>query len=249
MTLPALEFLALFAGDVPPRSDLAPRETPRFEARRIEGPFPALGAPLEDANQPLTPVERLSAIRARAALHLRCATGAHPAERLPACLDRMVRLAELGAVAVVLPAAHKIIGPDAITAAVHRAGAAWMTVFIHHHSIPEGDRVWYHTHGMEHFGLPDLECRAPLAASARAAALVSIGIRHLLRHGEVQDDAPFVSGPAAVTSEHRYGAWGALELGDLGESAARRRQRPSILLNHCFQRATEAMRAASGPSH
>ncbi len=209
---PPLDLIALFAEDVPARKDLTAGSMPLFAAQVVKAPFPQLAGPLEDLNQPLEPVERLHAARARAGLHLRCAADLHPARRLPSCLERIELLADLGAVAFVLPAAHKIFGPSAFAAVAERGGGAWTTLFLHRHLIEEGERVWLHTHGMEHFGLPDLELRGALSERDAALRLLDGAIGHLLRHGEVQDGAPFEARPAPAAGDHEYGAWGALAL-------------------------------------
>src|SRR4051794_5255370 len=109
MSPPPLDILALFNDDIPAGLSLAIDGAPPFEPRRLDPPFAFTGH-LGNMFQPLTAEERSAAEAAQSGLALRCAADVPPAERLCAAIELMRRCYAHGAVAIVLPAAQKIVG-------------------------------------------------------------------------------------------------------------------------------------------
>jgi hypothetical protein len=210
---PPLDLIVLFPEALPPREKIPALGLPLFQAFAVEDRLPLVGVALHDLTQPLEPVERLYAARARAALHLRCEADVPPVRRLPGAVARARLFFELGAVAVVLPAAHKVVGPRAFArtvAASRDDEPAWTTLFVHHHEIPDGDLVWIHTHGLEHFGLPDVETYVPPDQRAAGRERLERGIRHLMADGGFPGD--LAHDEARPRADHAWGAWGAWQL-------------------------------------
>lgn len=210
---PPLDLIVLFDEALPPRERIPALGLPLFEGRVVDAQAPLVRLALADFAQPLEPVERLYAARARAALRLRCEADVPPVRRLPGAVARMRLFFELGAVAIVLPAAHKIVGPRAFARALpgsREDEPAWTTLFVHHHEIPDEDEIWIHTHGLEHFGLPDIETYVAGTDRAAGRARLELGIRHLMAEGGFPDDMPHDR--ARPRDGHAWGAWGAWQL-------------------------------------
>ena len=228
MARPPLDIVALFNDEIPAGLSLAVDGAPLFDARRLDPPFAFTGH-LADSCQPLTPEERRAAETARTALALRCAADVPPAERLPGAVELMRRCCEHGAVAIVLPAAQKIIGPSAMIALAPQLDGVggWLKLFLQLYTIHDEQYAWSHTHGMEHLGLPDLECRTMLAEASMGERLILGCIHHLMKNGgdtlnigdfvaaEEDDDgllSRFWLYPPRDVVDHDYGAYGALQL-------------------------------------
>jgi uncharacterized protein YjbI with pentapeptide repeats len=226
---PPLDMVALFNNEIPAGLSLAVEGAPSFEARRLDPPFAPFTGHLADSCQPLTPEERCTAETAQAALLLRCAADVPPAERLPGAVELIRRCCEYGAVAIVLPAAQKIIGPSAMIALAPRLDGVggWLKLFLQLYTIHDEQYAWSHTHGMEHLGLPDLECRTALAKAPMGERLILGCIHHLMKNGgdtlnigdfvaaEEDDDgvlSRFWVYPPRDVADHDYGAYGALQL-------------------------------------
>jgi hypothetical protein len=185
-------------------------------------------AALSRPGQLLTEKERRACEAARDALVLRSAVEASPRIKLAAAATAIDRLVGLGATAVLLPAARRIVGREALLASLLPAlaqGDGWLRLFVQQYAISDGCWVWCHTHGLEHFGLPDLEVRVAVADLPTAERLIQAAIDHLLARGELPQGAridavesdslgavPFVVYPARVLSDHSYGPLGALQL-------------------------------------
>lgn len=223
MQRPPLRIVALFedaAPDLPSGSDGV-----AFEISRI--PPIVLERHLSDGGQPLTPDERLRALRSRAALRLVCDADVPPGDRLPTAVEQIDRLLAAGVSAVILPAAYKVLGPSALDAFLSMLDgpAGWLAMFVHHFVEVRPGVIWHHTHGMEHFGYPDLECRSG-RPQPTIEAVVRAGLQHLMQHGgealragdrvvaERADGSRLASfdicSPVAVN--HEFGAYGVLQL-------------------------------------
>ncbi len=226
---PPLDLIALYEYDVPRVLDLDVAGAPPFRARRLAPPFEALTAQISEAGHPMSAWERAAANGARAALQLRCDADVPPASRLPGCVELMRRCCDAGAVAVALPAACKIVGASELAALGSRLDTVdgWLDLFVHLFVVRDDEFAWSHTHGMEHFGLPDLECRTLVAEVGRAERLLEAGVRHLLdgtdgpfEPGDLveateQDGRPIARAwvyPPRDVEDHGYGAYGALQL-------------------------------------
>ncbi|HEX2725907.1 MAG TPA: pentapeptide repeat-containing protein [Beijerinckiaceae bacterium] len=128
-----------------------------------------------------------------------------------------------------LPAAHKIVGPTAMTALAphldHAGG--WIKLFVQFCTVHDQHYAWSHTHGMEHLGLPDLECRTALNDAAMGEQLILGCIHHLMKHGgDALNIGDFVAAeeegerllsrfwicPPREVVDHDYGAYGAVQL-------------------------------------
>jgi hypothetical protein len=193
-----------------------------FEVRRADTIPGGLAPYLDDAGQALTPAERDRVHGARAALLFKTETHTPPAARARALVHLVAGLFAKGAVAVVLPAAHRVIGPTALAAGSSAGTPAPGTVLIHRHVVVDSETVWNHTHGMESLGLPDVECRTGIGDAARADQVIASAVRHLIDGGEALhpgdaveiDNPPFATrlDVVATRTPDHYGAWGALEI-------------------------------------
>ena len=232
MSEPALDLFALYQEEVPPPLSLELADGPKFGVRRLLPPFPSLEGHLGEPGQPMTPEERKAARGARGGLHVRCDEGDDPATRLRNGAKVMQRCFDAGAVAIVLPAAYKIVGPGELrTLAPALAGRdareAYLRLFTHTFVLHDEERAWMHTHGLEHFGLPDFECRTPVKDVRIADRLILAAIHFLFDHGDTalnegdvveaeEEDGKFIGLAHVVASRelegHGYGCWGALQL-------------------------------------
>jgi len=233
--LPPLEIIALFTGDAPrlnKRGQLprGPRNEVPSQARAVTAAEVALARYLARPAQPLTASERAAAEAAQGALWWRCDAPADARLRLRAGARWIARMQQIGAVAILLPAARKILGPTALTPALpalHVDPDAWLTLFVQQYALFDEGSAWCHTHGMEHFGLPDLECRTAAGDLPRAERLIQAAIDHLLASGAgglavgqvvdaVESDGSgsirFRVAPATEVPGHEYGPCGTLQL-------------------------------------
>jgi hypothetical protein len=228
MARPPLDVFALFEQEPPRQSDLAIAGSPPFRARPVNAPPQLLGH-LAEPGQPLNAEERAVAALSRGVLHIRCEADLPPAERLPGCVEVIWRCWALGALAFVLPAAHKIIGPSALGAVAPQLDnvTGWLKLFLQFYVVRDDEHAWSHTHGMEHFGLPDVECRTVLAEVPMAERLLRASIHHLMDVGgdalelgdlveaTESDDQPIARAwvyPPRPVVAHEYGVYGALQL-------------------------------------
>jgi len=144
----------------------------------------------------------------------------------------MHRCFDAGALAIVLPASCKIVGPSEMKAlgpllAAKDARAAYLRLFTHTYVLHDDDYAWTHTHGLESFGLPDFECRTPVRDLRLAERLILAAIHFLFDQGDTalnegnvveaeEEDGTFVGlahvVPAREVEGHWYGYWGALQL-------------------------------------
>ena len=226
---PPLDVAALFNDKIPSGLSWAMDGAASFDARRLDPPFAPFIGHLADSCQPLTAGERRAAETAQEALALRCVADMPAAERLDAAVELMYRCCANGAVAIVLPAAQKIIGPSAMAALAPQLDGVvgWLKLFLQLCTVHDEQYAWSHTHGMEHFGLPDLECRTTLAQATLGEELIRTCIHHLMEHGgdslnigdffELEDSnihefSRFWVYPARDVVDHDYGAYGALQL-------------------------------------
>jgi hypothetical protein len=229
---PVTDLLVLYQQEVPPPLSLELPGGPQFKVRQVMPPFPPLEGHLADLLQPLTAEERAIAGRARGGLNVRCDEGEDPARRLRSCVQIMQRCFEAGAVAILLPAACKVIGPTAMKAlgpelALPNARPAYLRLFTHTFVFHDDQHAWTHTHGLELFGLPDFECRTPVKDLRVAQRLILAAIHFLFDRGDTslnegnvveaeEEDGTFVGLAHVVASRevpgHWYGYWGALQL-------------------------------------
>jgi hypothetical protein len=229
MARPPLDIVTLFNGEIPARLSLNVEGAPTFHTHRLDPPYAPLDGHLADRCQPVTQEERRAAENACAALLLRCEADDPPATRLPGGVELMRRCCANGAVAIVLPAAQKIIGPSALAALAPELDSVvgWLKLFLQLCTVHDERYAWSHTHGMEHFGLPDLECRTALAEASLGEGLILECVHHLMEYGgdalnigdffevEASGSRPlsrfWVYPPRGVV-DHDYGAYGALQL-------------------------------------
>jgi uncharacterized protein YjbI with pentapeptide repeats len=226
---PPLDIVALFNDDIPAALSLTVDDAPPFDARRLDPPFAPFTGHLADSCQPLTSEERRAAETAQSALVLRCSADLPPAERLPGAVELMRRCCEHGAVAIVLPAAQKMVGRSALAALAPELDgvSGWLKLFLQLYTIHDEQYAWSHTHGMEHLGLPDLECRTTLAEAPMGERLILGCIHQLMQHGgDTLNVGDFVAAeedhdhllsrfwvyPPRDVEDHHYGAYGALQL-------------------------------------
>jgi hypothetical protein len=224
---PPLDVIGLFAA--------APGELPAAPAGLLPcavEPCPALpdilDVHLRDPEQPLGLGERGPLALARCGLRLRWDADVPPGERLPSAVERMAALLDGGALGVYLPAACKVIGAAELAArlATLDRDETWWDLFVQSYAVLADVGVWLHTHGLEHFGYPDLECWTPADAIAPAEHLLATAVEHLMRHGGTAlwpgQIVEAVAGhevwtrfsvrEAPAVAGHAYGAYGALEL-------------------------------------
>ncbi|MBE0625490.1 MAG: pentapeptide repeat-containing protein [Burkholderiales bacterium] len=231
-----LEVVALFAHKAPEDLGFLAHRTPRVEARLLDE-IPLFVGPESELALLLTSEERQAAAAARAGLLLRCDDGTPSSARLSASVDHILRCRELGAVAIVLPAARKVIGPSALAALAPALSSTkgQLKLFVQFHVVQDDRHAWSHTHGMAHYGLPDLECRTTLENREFAARLLQAGMAHLMKQGPdalvlgsvmeaIEPDGRSlgrfeVCAPLAVEG-HSYDAWGALQMLPLPAEAA-----------------------------
>jgi uncharacterized protein YjbI with pentapeptide repeats len=231
-----LEVVALFAHEVPGALGLLVRQPPRVEATILTQVPPFVGAQSELALL-LTADERVAAAQARAALRLRVVDDAPLSMRLSACVDGILKCSDFGAVAIVLPAARKVVGPSALSALAPALSAEQgrVKLFVQFHIVQDDDHTWSHTHGMAYYGLPDLECRTEPADQALATRLLEAGMAFLLEQGPdalrvgslveaTEPDGRFLARfevhPSSAVAGHDYDAWGALALVPVAMDAA-----------------------------
>jgi len=178
---------------------------------------------LVDPGQPLTEAEHERVAGARWGLRLvsrsagRSSQLAHLVELAAALLDR-------GVCAVALPAAMRLFGAAHLEQALAEVTHAerWAALFVHHHAVTQGERLWLHTHRMEHFGLPDLECIEHLHRAGEAHRILCTVVRRLtsggpaLRLGDVIErvdgGARFQLVPPVPVEGHLVGAHGVVRL-------------------------------------
>ncbi|HEV2842464.1 MAG TPA: pentapeptide repeat-containing protein [Chthoniobacterales bacterium] len=223
-----LEVVALFADQAPEDLSLFAHAAPRIETRLLTQ-VPPFAGPQSELALLLTPEERGAAAAARSGLLLRCEVGAPSAAWRSAIIAQILKCHELGAVAIVLPAARKVVGPSALSALAPLLSeeAGRQHLFLQFHVVQDDQYLWSHTHGMAHYGLPDLECYTTLAERGFARRLLEGGTAHLLQHGAeafepgrlmeiTQADGQFVTRlrlcPARPMEGHGYDAWGAFEI-------------------------------------
>ena len=234
MPEPVLNLFVLYQEEVPPPLSLELPDGPQFKVRQLLPPFPSLQGHLGENGQPVTPEERKVAAGAKGGLHVRCDDGEEPAARLHNCARLMQRCFDAGAVAIVLPAAFKILGPRELRALAPalagtdlRARDAYLRLFTHTYVLHDDQHAWTHTHGLEHFGLPDFECRTPVKDLRIAEQLILAAIHFLFDEGDTSlnegnvveaesEDGRFIGLAHVVASRplegHDYGYWGALQL-------------------------------------
>jgi hypothetical protein len=146
--------------------------------------------------------------------------------RVRACVRLMLALLDLGGIGVALPAAMQVVGRRQVLTLGPQLQTplGLSALFLHRHMVQNGPIIWYHCHGMEQFGLPDLESRGPLVEVETARQLVEQGVLYLLANGTALhpgltleafdgDSAGMIRvAQARAVSGHSYGAYGALEL-------------------------------------
>lgn len=174
---PALEAVVMFADRPPPAAALPRMHPPRFTADLVNAPFPGIAALLADPDHPLSDRERGAAASARTALVLRSGDPATAIERLDACLARIELFRTLGAVAVVLPAARRVLGPSFLAALPGDAVERRVAAFIHGRVEVEGAAARIQTLGLAQLGRPELACRVGLADVPRAVQILDEAVR------------------------------------------------------------------------
>jgi hypothetical protein len=138
---------------------------------------------LADPGQPLTQAEHDLVAGARHGVRLLSRSGDRSSQ-----LAHMVELAatlfQRGACAVALPAAIRLFGAAYLEQALAEPTGAerWAALFVHHHAVTQGERLWLHTHGMQHFGLPDLECVEHVHRAGEAHRILRAVLRRLRLH-------------------------------------------------------------------
>jgi hypothetical protein len=176
-----------------------------------------LSSYLADPGQPLTAAEYERVAGARCALRLVSRSVDRPSQ-LAHLVELATALLHRGACAVALPAAMRLFGAAQLEQALAEATDAerWAALFVHHHAVTQGERVWLHTHGMQHFGLPDLECVEHLHRAGEADRMLCAVVRRLtsggpaLRLGDVIErvdgGARFQLMPSVPVEGHLVGA-------------------------------------------
>jgi hypothetical protein len=230
--LSPLESLVLFAGEPPTPTAIthATRgdDGPPFELRLLVPPFPWLDHYLAGPRKPSGSNEHVAIARAQSALLLHSISeDTTPEARIRALARILIALIELGGLAAILPAAQKVVERQQILRlAPHlETPEGRSALFLHRHLVQEEATVWwYHSHGMEQFGLPDLEFRSAPEEVEQARRLVEGELLYLLAGGremcpgviieavEGEQDATFEVVTAQAREGHAYGAYGALEL-------------------------------------
>jgi hypothetical protein len=227
MMRPPLEIVGLFAG-APGALVEAPPEVLRCEVEIVEDLRAVLDGHVGDVDQAMGLGARGALALARRGLRLRWEDDLPPGERLPSAVDRMVALCDAGALGIYLPAACKVVAAgelDAMLGHLDR-NETWWDLFVHRFAVIAESGIWMHTHGMEHFGYPDLECWASDEMVLHAERILAAGVEHLMRHGgdalwpgqiveAVTADqawARFSVRDAPAVEAHGYGPYGALEL-------------------------------------
>lgn len=159
------------------------------------------------------------------ALLFSCAAVNGPPCDRPALLYRVLsRLTACGAISAWLPAASKWLdASDMAALAAMPAESAYETMLTMH-AVAVGDELWLHTHGMQQFELPDLECRVAPPVSELASRLVDNVARYLIGGGRTVVPGALLEGPdpqgpvrfavdvAAVPDDHPFGRLGAWTL-------------------------------------
>jgi hypothetical protein len=219
-----IEAIIVFEGSLPPVEALrVPNGRPGlFDARAVHLPPEMLASYIDDPGQPLVETERNQLARAHVGLKL--------VSRTAETRTQVARLIELtstmfahGACAVVLPAALRIFGETQLARAFIEPTEieSSLALLVHHHVVARGELAWLHTHGMQHFGLPDVECVEPLHFAGQVSRTIRAVLHRLvvgppLRFGDVvehdTDAAMYRLVSSPPVEGHEFGGYGVARL-------------------------------------
>jgi hypothetical protein len=178
---------------------------------------------LADPGQPLTQAEHDLVAGARWGVRL-VSRSADRSSQLAHMVELAATLFQRGACAVALPAATRLFGAAHLEQALAEPTDAerWAALFVHHHAVMHGERLWLHTHGMQHFGLPDLECVEHVHRAGEAHRILRAVLRRLtsggpaLRLGDVIERVDggtrFQLVPSSPVEGHLLGAYDVVRL-------------------------------------
>lgn len=156
-----IEAIVIFREDLPPPTTIgaASDRSAMFDATAVICSPEMFAIYLDDPSQPLDEAERHELAGVHPGLRL-LGHADDPWRQLPHLVAQTSGLIDHGACAVVLPAALRVFGAAQFERALLEPTdiEQWLALFVHHHAVDQGARVWLHTHGMQHFGLPDVEC-------------------------------------------------------------------------------------------
>lgn len=183
-----------------------------------------LSSYLEDPGQPLTESERDLVARARWGLRL-VSQAADRSSQLAHMLELATVLVQRGAYGLALPAAMRLVGAAHLETVLAEPTDAerWAALFVHRHAVTQGERLWLHTHGLEYFGLPDLECVEHLHHAGESDRILRAVLRQLtngggsaLRLGDVIERVDggtrFQLVPSVPVEGHLSGAYGIVRI-------------------------------------
>lgn len=178
-----IEAIVIFRGDLPPSATIgATSDRPAmFDATAVSCSPEMFASYLDDPSQPLDEAERHELADEHVGIRLLGHTD-DPWRQLPRLVEQTSALIEHGACAVVLPAALRVFGAAQLGRALLEPTDVerWLALFVHHHAVDQGERVWLHTHGMQHFGLPDVECVELLQLAGNANRAIRAVLRRLV---------------------------------------------------------------------
>jgi hypothetical protein len=217
------EAIVIFPGAIPPATTLteAASRPAMFDATAVRCAPEMIERYLDDPSQPLGEDERSDLAGVHVGLRL-IGHATDPHQQLQHFMKLVAALFETGARGVVLPAALRIVGASQHARSLLEPTEVErrLALLVHHHTVVDGERVWLHTHGMQHFGLPDIECVEPLHLAGEANRVIRAVLHRLvvgppLGLGDVieHDGASrFRLVPASPVEGHAFGVRDAVRL-------------------------------------
>lgn len=177
--VPEIDVLLLFAGEHPIHAPIAP-----VQAQRLP-PQPALLSADGGYALVLEDAERSAALAASSMLRLHCEALAPSAAWRSAMSTEIVRGLAAGALAVVLPAARRVLGPAFLSGLLDQLGApgSERTLFLQREVLRAPGQSDVRVRGMAHFGLPDLACRVVSADEPQAMRWIEACVIDLVAGG------------------------------------------------------------------
>lgn len=147
----------------------------------------------------LEPLDRGMISRLSCGLLLRGSEADGRVEYHAAWTGLILLLLQLGGAAVLFPESYRLVPARHIIARIDpEQPAQWRSILLNRHIVSDATRIWYHTHGLINWGLPDLEIWTEPETSGLGRRLIEGEIERLLNGG-----APLPSGSIVEAFEGR----------------------------------------------